>query len=311
LGSEEAVSAAIAHPFEHRSIEIPRGSKEADITIGRRTVHLTNLQKVFCPRLGLKKRDLLQYYADIAPVLFPHLSDRAMVMKRVPASRPDWIETCPIEHASAGVIDFPLVQDLASLLWIVNLGCIDLNPWYATSDDVYRPDYLHFDLDPTPGATFQQVTEAALAVRRALAELEIESYAKTSGSRGIHIYVPIVRGPKQHEVWKFTEAIAKAIEAQRPNLITAEYRASKRPKGRVLVDFNQNGRCRTLASVYSVRPTLLATVSTPVSWDELERGIDVESFRMPRIPARIRAIGDLWKPLLQKRGRLLLERLTG
>jgi len=319
------MSAAIAHPVDGRSVEIPNRLKEAEITIGRRTVRLTNLQKVFWPRLGLTKRDLLQYYADMASVLFPHLCDRAMIMKRypngaggecffmkrAPASRPDWLETCPIEHASAGIIDFPIVQDLASLLWTVNLGCIDLNPWYATCDDVRRPDYLHFDLDPTPDASFEQVIETALVVRKALAELEIDSYAKTTGSRGIHIYVPIVRGPKQKDIWKFTKAIAKALEAQNPNLITAEYKVKKRPKAHVLVDYNQNMWGRTLASVYSVRPTARATVSTPVTWDELERGIKIENFRMDNIPARVRAIGDLWKPLLQKRGRLRLERLTG
>jgi bifunctional non-homologous end joining protein LigD len=306
-------------------MEIPSGFNEVELTVGRRTVRLTNLQKVFWPRLRLTKKDLLQYYADVAPVLFPHLCDRAMVMKRypngikgefffmkrAPASRPDWIETCPIEHASGNVIDFPLVQDLASLLWIVNLGCIDLNPWYATCDDVSLPDYLHFDVNPTPGATFEQVIEAALVARKALAELEIESYAKTTGSRGIHIYVPIARGPKQQDVWKFTKAIAKALETQSPNLITAEYRISKRPKGHVLVDYNQNAWGRTLASVYSVRPTPQATVSTPLRWEEVERGVKIENFHIGNVPARVRAIGDLWKPLLAKRGRLRLERLTG
>src|SRR5206468_391815 len=143
--------------------------------------------------------------------------------------------TCPIGHASRSVIDFPLVQDLESLLWIINLGCIDLNPWYATCDDVHRPDYLHFDLDPTPGAKFQHVLETALLVRGALDELEIRSYAKTTGSRGIHIYVPIVRGPKQKEVWKFVKALAEAMEARHPNIITAEYRVATRPPACTLV----------------------------------------------------------------------------
>src|SRR5437773_1244875 len=232
--------AALPHPVEKRAVEIPAGRLEVELTFGRRKVRLTNLQKLFWPQLGVTKRDLLQYYADMAPALFPHLADRAMVMKRhpngvagdfffmkrAPSPRPDWIETCPIEHASGSVIDFPLVQDLESLLWIVNLGCIDLNPWYATCDDVHRPDYLHFDLDPTPGAKFQHVLETALLVRRALDELEIRSYAKTTGSRGIHIYVPIVRGPKQKEIWKFVKALAEAMEARHPNIITAEYRVS-------------------------------------------------------------------------------------
>src|SRR6202040_3203150 len=129
------------------------------------------------------------------------------------------------------------IQSLAGLLWVVNLGCIDLNPWYARCDDVDRPDYLHFDLDPTPGAEFAQVLETALLVRDALTELKILSYPKTTGSRGVHVYVPIVRGPLQKEVWTFAKTLAKALEARHPKIITAEYRIAKRPAQRVLVDY--------------------------------------------------------------------------
>jgi bifunctional non-homologous end joining protein LigD len=231
-------------------------------------------------------------------------------MKRAPATRPDWIETCSIAHASGRVIDFPVVQDLASLLWVVNLGCIDLNPWYAPCEDVNRPDYLHFDLDPTSGANFGNVLEAALLVRKALDQIEIPSYAKTSGLRGIHIYAPIVPGPTQKEVWSFVKALSKGMEAQHPNLLTSDYRVAKRPKGRVLVNYDQNAWGRTLASVYSVRPTPLATVSTPVTWQEVERGLQAEDFRIDNVPARVQKLGDLWKPLLQQAGRLRLDRLT-
>ena len=320
------MSAGRIQPIEESSavhgLEIPTGVKEVELEIGRRKVRLTNLEKIFWPQLGITKRDLLQYYADVGEALFPHLCDRAMVMKRypngaagefffmkrAPAVRPDWIETCPIEHASGSVIDFPIVQDLESLLWIINLGCIDLNQWYATCDDVHRPDYMHFDLDPTPGASFEDVRQAALLVREALDELKIPSYPKTTGSRGIHIYVPIVRGPLQKEVWAFAKASAKAMETRHPKTITAEYRISKRPRAHVLVDYNQNAWGRTLASVYSVRPTPLATVSTPVTWEELEHGIRTEDFRIGNVPERVRAIGDLWKPLLAQRGRLRLDR---
>jgi bifunctional non-homologous end joining protein LigD len=299
--------------------------KEVSLALGRKTVRLTNLEKVLWPRTGATKRDLLQYYVDVAPALFPHLCDRAMVlkrysngaegdflfMKRAPASRPEWIETCHIEHSPGKFFDFPIVEDLASLLWVVNLGCIDLNQWYATCDDVHRPDYLHFNLDPTPGASFAQVCEAALLVGEALDELEISAYPKTTGSRGLHIYVPIVRGPQQEDVWKFTGAIAKALESRHRNLITAEHRISRRPPARVLVDYDQNAWGRTLASVYSARPTPLAAVSTPVTWEEIERGIEIENFRIDNVPARLRALGDLWKPLLAQRGRFHLDRLLG
>src|SRR5205814_1068711 len=146
------------------------------------------------------------------------------------------------------------INDLASLLWLVNLGCIDLNQWYARCDDVDRPDYLHFDLDPVPTAGFECVLETALLVREALDALNIPSFPKTTGSKGIHIYVPIVRGPVQKEVWTFAKELAKLLASRNPKLITAEYKVAKRPKNHVLVDYNQNAWGRTLASVYSVRP---------------------------------------------------------
>jgi len=298
-------------------------AKHLSLRVGGRVVKLTNLAKIFWPELGLTKRDLLQYYIDIAPVLLPHLADRAMVMKRypdgihgqsffmkrAPDSRPDWIETCTIAHKRAGQVPFPLVQDLASLLWVVNLGCIDLNPWYARCDDTDRPDYLHFDLDPGKGASFSRVLETALVVREALEGLGMKPLAKTSGASGMHIYVPIVRGPVQKEVWQVAKTIAWHLAETNPKLITAEYLIAKRPRGRVLVDYNQNAWGRTLASIYSVRPTKEASVSSPVTWKDVERGIKIEDFRMDNVPERVRRLGDLWKPLLLKSGRFRLERL--
>jgi bifunctional non-homologous end joining protein LigD len=229
-------------------------------------------------------------------------------MKRAPSPRPKTVQICSIPHASGNVIDFPVVEDLASLLWVVNLGCIDLNPWYARCDDFDRPDYLHFDLDPVPGATFDQVLEAALLVRDALKSMGIQCYPKTTGSRGVHVYVPIIRGPTQKQVWTFAKQVARSLAARHPKLITAEYRVAKRPSKHVLVDYNQNAWGRTLASVYSVRPTPQATVSTPLRWEEVERGVRMEDFRLDNVPQRISKVGDLWKPLASSRGRLRLER---
>jgi bifunctional non-homologous end joining protein LigD len=304
-------------------VALPADASELDVVAGGRRVHLTNLTKVFWPEVGHTKRDLLQYYADVAPFLLPHLADRAMVMKRypngapgefffmkrAPVPRPEWIETCSIAHGSGNVIDFPMVQDLASLLWLVNLGCIDLNPWYARCDDVDRPDFLHFDLDPVPDATFEQVRETALAVRDGLAKLGMEPLAKTTGSKGIHVYVAIERGPTQKEVWGFAKRFAFALAGLHPALVTAEYRIAKRPRDRVLVDYNQNAWGRTLASVYSPRPRPLATVSTPLTWEELESGAGIDDFRLDNVPARLRERGDLWAPLLARRGRFRLEPL--
>lgn len=300
-----------------RAIRIPRDADNVTLAIDGREVRLTNLRKVFWAEEGLTKGDLLQYYLDVAPVLLAHLRDRAMVMKRyphgaagefffmkrAPSPRPEWIETCAIAHDSGNVIDFPMVQDRPSLLWVVNLGCIDLNQWYAHCDDVHRPDYVHFDLDPGPGAGFDHVRETALSVKQALDALAMPSLVKTTGSRGLHVYVPIVRKPLQKQVWTFAKALAMELAARHPALVTAEYRVAKRPHGRVLVDYNQNAWGRTLASIYSVRPRPEATVSTPVRWDEVEAGVRIEDFTIRNVPARIAKLGDLWKPLLHKRGR--------
>jgi bifunctional non-homologous end joining protein LigD len=300
---------------------IPRDQDNVVLTVEGKEVRLTNLRKIFWPELGLMKGDLLQYYADVADALLPHIRNRAMVMKRyphgasgefffmkrAPTPRPPWIEICKIDHGSKGVIDFPMIQDRAALMWVINLGCIDLNQWYATCDDVDRPDYLHFDLDPGVGAAFDRVLETAQVVHEALHTLKMPSYAKTTGSKGIHVYVPIVRGPEQKQVWMFAKTVAQTLAAARPDLITAEYRVAKRPRGRVLVDYNQNRWGSTLASVYSARPRPEATVSTPVTWKEVAKGVRIEDFTVKTVPARVQKLGDLWKPLLAARGRFDLS----
>jgi len=288
----------------------------ATLKMEGKEVRLTNLDKLFWPELGITKGDLIQYYADVAPLLLPHIRNRAMVMKRyphgaagefffmkrAPSPRPDWIETCRIDHDSGTVIDFPMINDVPSLLWVINLGCIDLNQWYATCDDVNRPDYLHFDLDPG-SATWAQVLESARIVHEALTILKMASYAKTTGSKGIHVFVPIVRGPLQKDVWTLAKALAQELAGRHPKLMTSEYRVAKRPKGRVLVDYNQNAWGRTLASVYSVRPHPRACVSTPVTWDEVTRGVAIEDFRIDNVRERITRLGDLWAPVAHDRGR--------
>ena len=303
-----------------KPIIIPRDQDNVVLSVDGKDVRLTNLRKIFWSELGLTKGDLLRYYADVAHVLLPHLRHRGMVMKRyphgasgtfffmkrAPVPRPSWIAICAIAHGSEKVIDFPMVQDLASLLWVINLGCIDLNQWYARCDDIERPDYLHVDLDPGAGATFERVCETALVVREALDILKMPSLVKTTGSKGLHVYVPIVRGPEQKDVWTFAKVLAQELASRHPALITAEYRVARRPRGRVLVDYNQNAWGRTLASIYSVRPRPEASVSTPVTWKEVERGIRIEDFTVSNVPARIARVGDLWKPLLAARGRFNL-----
>ena len=305
-----------------KALTIPPDANDVILRFGAEEVRLTNLQKLFWKNLKITKRDLLQYYADVAPWLLPHLAGRAMVMKRypngaegeffymkrAPSPRPEWIEICSIPHG-AGPVDFPIVQDLPSLLWLINLGCIDLNPWYARCDDTDRPDFLHFDLDPGPGATFDMIRSVALYVRDILGQLGMPTYAKTTGSKGMHIYIPIVRGPLQKEVWTFAKAIAIELESRHGDVITAEYRKVKRPYARVLVDYNQNAWGRTLASIYSVRPTPFAGVSTPVTWEEIEQGIRIDDFRIDNVRERVREVGDLWKPVAVGKKRFDLRKV--
>jgi bifunctional non-homologous end joining protein LigD len=305
-----------------KALTLPKDAKDLILRFGEREVRLTNLPKPFWKKLGITKRDLLQYYADISPWLLPHVQGRAMVMKRypngaegdyfymkrAPEPRPEWIEICAIPHTE-GLVPYPIVQDLPSLLWLINLGCIDLNQWYARCDDWDRPDVLHFDLDPGPGANFDMIRTVALHVRDVLDHLGMPVYAKTTGSKGMHLYVPIVRGPLQKDVWTLAKALAVQLESMHPKVITAEYRKAKRPHARVLVDYNQNVWGHTLASIYSVRPTPFAGVSTPVTWEEVEEGIRMEDFRIDNVVDRVRELGDLWKPVATGKKRFDLTKM--
>ena len=304
------------------SIVIPTRVDNAILKVDGRDVRLTNLRKAFWPELGITKGALIQYYADVAPVLLPHVRDRAMVMRRypngaagasffmkeAPSPRPPWIRICRIDHGDGKVVNFPVIDDRPSLLWLINLGCIDLNQWYARCDDVHRPDYLHFDLDPGDGATFEQASECGLIVRDALTTLGMKPYVKTTGSRGLHVYVALKRGPLQDVVHTFAKALATELASRNPKLMTVGYRVAARPKGRVVVDYKQNAWGQTLASIYSVRPKPRAMVSTPVTWKELEKGVRLEDFRIDNVRQRITKLGDLWKPLLSAKERTNLDR---
>ena len=323
--SGETSAVPVTDPRSKRrlGIQLPSNRNDVELEVEGKSVKLTNLGKLFWPDLGITKCHLIQYYADVSPYVLPHLEHRAMVMKRypngayadfffqkrAPVPRPDWIDICSIEHSSGNVIDFPIIRDLPSLLWVVNLGCIDLNPWYARCDDVDRPDYLHFDLDPVKGADFNDVLKTALLVQDALEALGLPNYPKTTGSRGIHVYVPIERDPLQKEVWTFAKRFAQSMEKLYPDIVTAEYKVARRPAGHVLVDYNQNAWGRTLSSVYSVRPKPHAPVSTPVTWKEIREGIHIEDFRLDNVRERLDRLGDLWAPVAANRGRADLKRL--
>ena len=252
---------------------------------GRRELRFSNVDKPFWPELGITKGDLIAYYRDVAEVLVPHLRGRPFTMKRypdgwqgknffqknAPSHMPDWIERAPFPASTRDgekrIVEYAVVNDDLSLLWMANMGCIDLHTWASRVDKPERPDWVMFDLDPSEGSGFEEVIEVAQLVKATLDLLELESFPKTSGSRGIHVLVPIARRHTFEEVREFAGIVAGALARAHPGLATTEWTKQKR-RG-VLVDANQNGPGRTNATVYSVRPRAGAPVSTPLGWDEV------------------------------------------
>ena len=289
---------------------------------GSRTLRLTNLDKPFWPELGITKGDLLAYYEAIAPVLVPHLRQRPFTMRRypdgaegkvffqkdAPSHMPEWIQTFTTEVTTRArpretrVIRMPVVSDDLALLWMVNMGCIDMNAWYSRVDRPDRPDFVLFDLDPSADVGFRETVQVALLVKRALDELGLRSYAKTSGSDGIHVLVPIERRYTYGQTRDFSAVVADAIAASNPGLATTEWKKSNR-RG-VLIDANQNGQGKTIASAYSVRPGPGAPVSTPLRWREVNAKLDPLAFTMDVVLERVRRHGDLFSAVLYEPQRL-------
>jgi bifunctional non-homologous end joining protein LigD len=287
-----------------------------EIRKGKRVLKLSNLDKPFWPEEGIAKGDLLAYYRDVAPVLVPHLKDRPFTMKRypdgaygkfffqkdAPTHMPDWIPTKQFEASTRDrppkkrLIDFALVNDDLALLWMVNMGCIDMNVWYSRVDKPSRPDFVLFDLDPSPDVGFPETIEVALLIKETLELLELQSFPKTSGSEGIHILVPVARRHTYKDTREFSEIVAGAIARAHPRLATTEWTKAKR-RG-VLIDSNQNGEGKTIATAYSVRPKPGAPVSTPLRWDEVNESLDPASFTMDAVLERVARDGDLFEGVL-------------
>jgi bifunctional non-homologous end joining protein LigD len=287
-----------------------------EILKGKRILKLSNPDKPFWPDEGITKGDLLAYYRAVAPVVVPHLKDRPFTMKRYPDGAygkfffqkdapkhiPEWIKTVEITVTTRDKprerrkIRAPLVNDELALLWMVNMGCIDLNTWYSRVDKPGRPDWVLFDLDPSDDVGFKETVEVALLVKQALDALELESVVKTSGSDGIHVLVPIARRHTYEETREFSEIVASALARTHQGLVTTEW--SKRKRRGVLIDSNQNGEGKTIASVYSVRPKPGAPVSTPLRWDEVNERLDPKEFTMEVVLGRVEQHGDLFEPVL-------------
>jgi bifunctional non-homologous end joining protein LigD len=300
--------------------EVAREEPLAEVVrAGNRELRLSNLDKVFWPEEQITKGDLLGYYRAVAPVLLPHLRDRPFTMRRypdgaagkaffqkdAPKHMPEWIPTYRAlvstrERSPAKKwVDFPLVNDELALLWMVNMGCIDMNTWYSRVDKPDRPDFVLFDLDPTPEVPWSQTIEVALILKELLDALELESFPKTSGGKGFHVLVPLDRRSTYEDTRGFAEVVAGAIARAHPKLATTEW--SKARRHGVLIDSNQNGEGKTIASVYSVRPKPNAPVSTPLLWDEVDEKLNPSIYTMPVVLERVRLRGDLYAPMLTTR----------
>ena len=291
--------------------ELSDGSGETlNVELDGKKLSLTHLNKIYFKRPSLRKRDVLLYYLRIAPNILPFLKDRPLVLKRypngidgefffqkeAPKSRPEWVKTVDIfSKERGGQIPYLLANDLATLLYITNLGCIDYNPWSSRCDDEEHPDYLFFDLDPTDGATFADVLRIARGIHEQLQILKIHSFLKTSGASGFHIYVPIERKYTYEDVRLFAGGIGQRVQAELPEIVTFERTVSKRRTGTVLVDAVQNAKGKPLAAPYSLRPFAGASVSSPVTGAEIKRNLRPEDMNINTIFKRLSKHGDLWK----------------
>ncbi|MGZ5445410.1 MAG: non-homologous end-joining DNA ligase [Thermoanaerobaculia bacterium] len=293
---------------------MPR-SQQTVLEIAGREVVITNPDKVFFPKAGLTKLDLAKYYVAVADGALRGIANRPMALKRyvngadaepffqkrAPEKRPDWIETVELKFPSGRTAHEIVVSDAAQLLWIVNLGCIDLNPHPVRADDLEHPDELRVDLDPGPGVSFDDVRRVALIVRDVLEEHDLRGWPKTSGSRGIHVNVRIERRWTFDQVRRAALAIAREVERRVPDLATSKW--WKEERHGVFLDYNQNAKDRTVASAWSVRPTPDARVSMPLDWDEVA-DVDPAAFTILTAPARFAARGDASEGIDQAAGSL-------
>jgi bifunctional non-homologous end joining protein LigD len=291
-------------------------SETIDIESDGKRLHFSNLNKIYFPEVGVKKRELLAYYYRMADCVLPFLKDRPMVLRRypdgvdgkaffqkeAPSYLPDWIETTTVfSDERRGNMQYILANSRATLLYLTNLGCIDHNPWSSRAESQDNPDYVFFDLDPTPGTPFPDVLHIAREISSLLKSIRMTAYLKTSGASGFHIFVPLEPIYTYEQTRTFADVIGRMIAAENPKLITSERTVSKRPEGRIMIDALQNARGKPLACAYSVRAFPKATVSTPLSPEELKKGISAERWNIRTLDQRMKDIGDLWGDFWNKR----------
>jgi len=300
---------------------------EATLTLDGKRVKFSNLNKVFYPEDGYTKRDMLNYYDAVADLILPHLRDRPLSLKRypngihdeyffqknVPENWPAWLRTVPIYHGNnEGPTNYVFAEDRASLLYLVNLGCIDHNPWMSRVDAIENPDFVLIDLDPKE-CPFEMIVEVAQLVRKKLDAVGLEGYPKTTGGDGLHVYIPIEPVYSYDDTKTFAEILARLVIHERPDLFTTPRSVARRQKGRVYFDFLQNAKGKTIAAPYVLRAFPKAPVATPLEWREVRNGLSPADFTIRNAPERFARVGDLFAGVLARPQRLeaALDKLQG
>jgi bifunctional non-homologous end joining protein LigD len=296
--------------------------KKQTLDVGGTKVDVTNLDKVFYPKAGFTKGDVIDYYVRISSVLLPHLKERPITLKRYPDGvegfyfyekkcpdhRPEWVKTTKVAKSEGGDINYCVINDLPSLIWAANLADLELHTFLHKAPSIRRPTALAFDLDPGPPADLVLCCQVGLWLKALFDALKMESFAKTSGSKGLQVYVPI-NGPVTYDKTKaFSHAIAELLESQSPEAVVSNMQKSRRP-GKVLVDWSQNDDHKTTVNVYSLRAKEYPSVSTPVTWEEVETVVRTKKatsleFVSKEVLKRVEKAGDLFAPVLSLKQKL-------
>ncbi|HEX8354770.1 MAG TPA: non-homologous end-joining DNA ligase [Pyrinomonadaceae bacterium] len=313
--SEGEKVVAAARAFRAKALE-----GDLRVKVGREVVPLTHLERAYWPDEGYTKGDLVRYYYEIAGHILPYLKDRPLIMKRFPSGvggpsfhqhdvneAPAFARTVPLEVEDGGghEVDYVVGDNLATLLYMANLGAIERHPFHSRVADLEHPDWFVFDLDPAEGVAFETICDVALTTRDVLARLGLDSYPKTSGSRGIHIYVPVKPAYDYEAIAELAERVATVVAREQASVATVERSKRKRGEGMIYVDHMQNARGKSVVAPYSVRPKPGATVSAPLEWKEVERKkIKTSDFHIRNMLRRVEGKGDLFAPVLRKGQRL-------
>lgn len=286
--------------------------EKAMVSVAGRNLALTNLDKVYFPESGINKGELIRYYTELAPYILPHIKRSPFTMvrypdgihegffyqKECPLQAPEWVGRYPDPHSREG-LTYVICDTLPTLVYLINLGCIEIHAWASTRDKPGHPEWAVFDLDPDPPSGFAEALQAARWLGEVLLELKMNFLVKTSGASGVHILLPIVSDYSYAQVQQGIGGISRFLVRQRPEACTVE-RSVKKREGKVYLDYLQNARGRTMAGIYSVRPTPKATVSAPITWKEAVAGVKAEDFHLRNMQKRLKTVGDLSQIMTQK-----------